>query len=86
MPIWCCCFQDVKLEIKGAGESGDCVMTDMPRRLNKLLHESEAAGQHYDWVLILGGINDILGKGRGYAVYPQGEPHDLKGGGVGRGA
>jgi lysophospholipase L1-like esterase len=55
-------FQDFLLEVEEAGASGDLVMSDMPQRLKKVLRDKASAGHHYDWVLILGGINDLSGK------------------------
>ena len=43
-------------EVDTAGVSGECVVPSMPCRLDRILNE---AAQPYDWVIILGGTNDI---------------------------
>jgi len=40
----------------------------MKHRLQRTLDEHQAAGRSYDWVLLLGGINDLAGN----AAYTQG--------------
>ena len=49
-----------KVVIETAGVSGEVVVPSMTRRLDKLLNEAK---EPYDWVIILGGTND-LGMGR----------------------
>ncbi len=41
----------------------------MVERLPQLLSAAEHAGHRYDWVLILGGINDIGCDGEGALVF-----------------
>ena len=49
-----------KVVVETAGVSGEVVVPSMTQRLDKLLKEAK---QPYDWVIILGGTND-LGMGR----------------------
>jgi hypothetical protein len=54
-------LQDWHLQIEEQGESGERVLLGMNHRLQRTLDEHEAAQRWYDWVLLLGGINDIGG-------------------------
>lgn len=54
-------FQDWHLEVEEQGESGERVLLSMKHRLQRTLDEHADAGRHYDWVLLLGGINDLAG-------------------------
>jgi hypothetical protein len=61
-----CCLasstaQDWHLQIEEQGESGERVLLGMNHRLQRTLEEHEDARRWYDWVLLLGGINDIGG-------------------------
>ncbi|KAF8060539.1 hypothetical protein HT031_004716 [Scenedesmus sp. PABB004] len=49
------------LEIEEQGESGERVLLGMRHRLQRTLDEHAAAARHYDWVLLLAGINDLAG-------------------------
>jgi hypothetical protein len=53
--------QDWHLEVEEQGESGERVLISMKHRLQRTLDEHADAGRHYDWVLLLGGINDLGG-------------------------
>lgn len=53
--------QDWHLQIEEQGESGERVLLGMNHRLQRTLDEHESAQRWYDWVLLLGGINDIGG-------------------------
>ena len=44
------------VEVRMAGVSGEIVVPSMTQRLDRLLKE---ASQPYDWVIILGGTNDL---------------------------
>jgi lysophospholipase L1-like esterase len=57
--------QEWHLEVEEQGESGECVLMGMKHRLQRTLDEHADAGRPYDWVLLLGGINDIGGKWHG---------------------
>jgi hypothetical protein len=54
--------QDWHLEVEEQGESGERVLISMKHRLQRTLDEHADAGRHYDWVLLLGGINDLGGE------------------------
>lgn len=49
------------LEVEEQGESGERVLFNMKHRLQRTLDEHADAARHYDWVLLLGGINDLGG-------------------------
>lgn len=49
------------MEVEEQGESGERVLVGMRLRLARTLEEHAAAGRHYDWCLLLGGINDLGG-------------------------
>jgi hypothetical protein len=55
-------LQDWHLQIEEQGESGERVLLGMNHRLQRTLDEHDAAQRWYDWVLLLGGINDIGGE------------------------
>lgn len=55
-------MQDWHLEIEEQGESGERVLMGMNHRLQRTLDEHTAANRMYDWVLLLGGINDLGGE------------------------
>lgn len=57
-------LQDWHLEVEEQGEAGERVLISMKHRLQRTLDEHADAGRPYDWVLLLGGINDLAG-GRG---------------------
>jgi lysophospholipase L1-like esterase len=54
-------------EVDTAGVSGECVVPSMPCRLDRILNE---AAQPYDWVIILGGTNDICSGLRAEDILP----------------
>lgn len=54
-------MQGWHLEIEEQGESGEHVLFGMPDRLQRTLEEHTTANRLYDWVLLLGGINDLAG-------------------------
>jgi lysophospholipase L1-like esterase len=60
-------MQDWHLQIEEQGESGERVLLGMNHRLQRTLDEHADAGRWYDWVLLLGGINDI---GGAHAMFP----------------
>jgi hypothetical protein len=53
--------QDWHLEVEEQGEAGERVLISMKHRLQRTLDEHADAGRPYDWVLLLGGINDLAG-------------------------
>ena len=54
-------------EVDTAGVSGERVVPSMPCRLDRILNE---AAQPYDWVIILGGTNDICSGVRAEDILP----------------
>lgn len=50
----------VNVTVDQRGISGEQVLVTMRNRLFAILDDASAAGQLYDWVLLLGGINDIF--------------------------
>lgn len=57
-------LQGWHLEVEEQGESGERVLISMKHRLQRSLDEHAEAGRPYDWVLLLGGINDLGGECR----------------------
>ncbi|KAF6253988.1 SGNH hydrolase-type esterase domain-containing protein [Scenedesmus sp. NREL 46B-D3] len=51
--------KDWHLQVEEQGESGERVLLGMKHRLQRTLDEHAAAQRWYDWVLLLGGINDL---------------------------
>lgn len=50
-------------QVVNAGKSGERAITGMTQRLPQLLQEAEARGSKYDFVIVEGGINDLLNGG-----------------------
>ncbi|CAB4375814.1 SGNH hydrolase [Rhizophagus irregularis] len=58
-------FEDegLDVEVTVSGVPGECVVQSMEERLK---HELEQPGKWYDWVVILGGTNDVI---NGYSAW-----------------
>jgi len=55
--------QGLDVEVTVSGVPGECVVQSMEERLK---HELEQPGKWYDWVVILGGTNDVI---NGYSAW-----------------